>query len=86
MPASIRVAGSGAAAVTAGLVVTWIVSTRKSQPLVAAFGVVIVTEVIGRAWELLSEKFAKSLELLAAGIPEKVWLATCVAPENAVTV
>src|SRR5882724_8968561 len=77
------VLGSGAGVTAAG--VTVIVSTKKSQPLAVAFGVVIVTEVIGCAAPELREKLPKPLAEELAAMPVKAFMSTRVAPENAST-
>ena len=77
------VLGSGVVVTTTALIV--IVSTKKSHPFTAAFGVVIVTEVIGSAAMELREMLPNALVEELAAMPVSVFTATKVAPENAST-
>jgi len=77
------VLGSGVVVTVDGVIV--IVSTKKSQPLMPALGVVIVTEVIGCAAMELRDMLPKALVEVLAGMPVKTFMATKVTPENAST-
>jgi hypothetical protein len=63
-----------------------IVSTKKSHPFVAVFGVVIVTEVIGIAAVEEREILPNALVEVLAGMAENVFIATRAASENASTI
>ena len=71
------VLGSGMAAVIV------IVSTKKSHPFTAAFGVVIVTEVIGCAAREVRKMLPNALVEELPSTPLYVFIATRVGPEKA---
>ena len=75
------VLGSGAGVTAAAVIV--IVSTKKSHPFTAAFGVVIVTEVIGCAAMELREMLPNALVEEPPAMPVNVFIATRVGPEKA---
>ena len=77
------VLGSGAGVTAAAVIV--IVSTKKSHPFTRAFGVVIVTEVIGCAARELREMLPNALVEEAAAMPVNVFIATRASPEKAST-
>jgi hypothetical protein len=60
-----------------------IVSTKKSHPFTAAFGVVIVTEVIGYAARKVREMMPNALVEELPTMPVNVFIATRVGPEKA---
>ena len=76
------VLGSGVVT-TAALIV--MVSTKKSHPFTPAFGVVIVTEVIGDVMLEVREKLPNPLTELSAGMLVNTCEATSDGPENAST-
>ena len=75
------VLGSGAGVTAAAVIV--IVSTKKSHPFIAAFGVVIVTEVIGCAAREVREMLPNALAEELPATPVNVFIATRVGPEKA---